>query len=244
MSGALFYPPADRAAQWFGGEFQGTVMGMTRPKVVLHTTETAGGWPWYSGGSEGPTLTYEPWQRRWRQHFRLNQSARALRDPSGTPVRENRADCVQIEISAYCDPAKRGTGKHIDNLDADSYDDLGRFVAFMHVEWDLPLTAAPKWLAYPASYGDTSIRMSSAEYESFAGVLGHQHVSGNTHGDPGDLDVTRILDRANAHLTRGSRIDRMIALGVAAKHATDNPARRRHLAAAVDELRAIPVRLT
>lgn len=244
MSGALFYPPADRSSQWFGGELPGTVMPMTRPKLLLHTTETAGGWPAYSGGSTGPTLTYDPWVRKWRQHFRVSQSARALRDPESTPVRENRADVVQVEISCYCDPARFSTGRGIDKLSAEAYDDLGRFVAFLHLEWNLPFVAVPKWPPYPASYGiSNGVRMTSAEYETFSGILGHMHAPGQDHGDPGTLDVPRILDAARDHITRGRRVDRALELLRADLDRTDDLVRKRHLRAAVSELVEIEARL-
>lgn len=242
MSGAPFYPPADRTTQWFGGQYPGTVMSMSHPKLLLHTTETPGGWPAYAAGSVAPTLTYEPWAHQWRAHFKANQSARALRDPSDTPVRENRADVVQVEIAAYCDPAQAHTGKGIDKLDTQAYDDLGRFTAWLHLEWALPLQAQPVWLPYPKSYGpNNTVRMTSSEYESYSGILGHQHAPGNVHGDPGNLDVPRILERAHAHITRGSQVDQALRL---LNHAhTDDLVARKHIHNAVRELTAIPARL-
>jgi hypothetical protein len=43
--------------------------------------------------------------------------------------------------------------------------------------------------------------MSSSEYDAFQGVLGHQHASGNAHGDPGALNVPRIMAHAKAYGT-------------------------------------------
>jgi hypothetical protein len=76
-----------------------------------------------------------------------------------------------------------------------AFEDLGAFLAFMNAEWGVPLVRAPQWATYPPP---DSIRMSSATYDKFKGVLGHQHASGNTHGDPGltNAQVDRILAAA------------------------------------------------
>lgn len=189
-----FYPPADTKKQWFGeGNYE--MPGVT--KLLLHTTETTG-WPGYAGGGTAPTLTYNPWTHEWRQHFPLYGSARALRDPSNTEVRENRDNVVQVEIIAYCDPASaKKYGHFVADLDDKALEDLADFVRFLHENADLPLRSAPVWLPYPASYGNSPVRMTSAKYDAFHGVLGHQHASGNSHGDPGALNVERIMQLAS-----------------------------------------------
>lgn len=191
MTQAITYPPANRSAQWWETKFsRGRFTRIT--KLLLHTTETTT-WPAYDGGAKAPTLTYNPWTRQWRQHNYLNTSARALQDPESTPVRENRDDVVQVEIIAYCDPksyAKYGHG--VNALPATAYEDLGAFLAFLHIEWGTPIARAARWSTFPPP---DSIRMSSSEYDAFQGVLGHQHASGNDHGDPGftAAQVDRIL---------------------------------------------------
>ena len=150
MVRARFYPEADRRTQWFG---DGNATMPRIDKLVLHTTESAGGWPGYRGGAITPTFTYEPWQHRWRQHLPVNGSARALLDPGSTEVRENRDHAVQLEISCYCDPEHAGSAHFVTDLDDRAFDDHSRFVAWLHREWRLPLRLAPRWLAYPASAG-------------------------------------------------------------------------------------------
>lgn len=191
MAKARIYPPANRTAQWFEDKYdRGTFTAVE--KLLLHTTETSA-WPAYDGGAKAPNLTYNPWTRQWRQHNYLTTSSRALQDPTSTPVRENRDNVVQVEIIAYCNPdsyAKYGHG--VNALPAAFYEDMGAFLAFLHKEWGTQIVRAPEWDTYPPS---DSIRMSSAKYDAFRGVLGHQHASGNTHGDPGltNAQVDRIL---------------------------------------------------
>lgn len=184
--GALHYPPADRTTQWFGSG-NATV---APNKVLWHSTETAGGWPGYGGGASAPNLTYEPWQHRWRQHFPLNGTARALRN--GVGYSTNRQGVCQIEVSCYCDPVRFPTGKGIDHLDSHAYDDMAAFAQFMHAEWGVPLQTSVTFRPYPQSYGANGVRLSRAQFTAYRGHLDHMHAPDNTHGDAGTMDVARI----------------------------------------------------
>lgn len=191
MAKSRIYPPANRTAQWWETKFSRGRMPVI-DKILLHTTETTT-WPSYEAGAKAPTLTYNPWTRQWRQHNYLDTSARALQDPASTPVRENRDGVIQIEITCYCDPKSyRKYGKGVNALPATAYEDLGAFVAFAHLEWGVPLTRTAHWATFPPP---NSIRMGSATYDKFKGLLGHQHAPGNDHGDPGftNAQVDRIL---------------------------------------------------
>jgi hypothetical protein len=186
---------ANATAQWFQDNYPGIDMGEVLEKVLLHSTETAN-WPGYSGGASAPTATIDPWKLEVRQHFDLNVSARALRDPSGTVVRENRDRVVQFEIIGYCDPLlAKEHGHAIRDIPDAGLRLIGQCIAEV-AEWGVPLVAASAWLPFPSSYGDSSVRMSGPEYDAFRGVLGHQHASGNTHGDPGDIAIATIMHYA------------------------------------------------
>lgn len=198
MGAPTRYPPADATSEWYGDHFKGTDMGGV-DKVLLHSTEGAS-WPPYAGGAQAPNLTYHPAKRAWRQHFPLNRSARALVDDPSTTVRENRDRVVQVEIVAVCDPSVYGRSTKllpIQELSVGALDDLGAFLAFMHEHYRVPLIAAPRWLPYPRSAGDSPVRMNGKVYDAFRGVLGHQHASGNAHGDPGSLNVAAVIRAAN-----------------------------------------------
>ncbi len=199
MDGPIHYPGADRS-QWFGDDFPGVTMERI-DKLLLHTTET-GGFPSYDGGAKAPTLTYHPVKHTWRQHFKINQSSRALRDPDFTVVKENRANVVQVEIVCACDAVKAKKDDILDvrDLDERALRDLGEFASWLHQQWGLPLMLTPDWLPFPQSGGNSKVRMNGPEYAAFKGILGHQHApagkgedKGNDHGDPGALDVQSIL---------------------------------------------------
>jgi len=193
---ALYIPGADRTSQWFGGNWAGLIVP-DLDKILLHSTETSG-WPGYNGnGSNAPTMTINPWTRKIRQHFILPESARALMNPSSTPVPENKDEVCQIEIIGYSDSAvakKVGrTDRDLDNLTDSDLRWIASLLVFIMREWTVPnVWATPfPWPCYPASYGNTSSRMSSSEYDKFAGILGHLHASGNTHGDP-KINVVKL----------------------------------------------------
>lgn len=192
------YPIADRRADWFAVKFPGAVMPRV-DKILLHTTE-GGSWPSYRDGAVTPNLTYFPAQRRWRQHLPLNRSARALVDDPTTAVRENRDNVVQVEIICTCDPKVKERYPRVpfvQELTDDNLRDLGDFLAYMGRTYHVPLVAAPRWMPYPRSAGASPVRMNGKCFDAFRGVLGHMHASGNVHGDPGALDVPRIIWHAN-----------------------------------------------
>ena len=202
MSKALYLPGADRS-KWFADLFDGRIFPGLE-KQLLHSTETDKRWgcPGYDGGKKAPTFTINPWpgyQRIW-QHFPVNESARALVNPASTAVAENKDNVCQWEIIGYSDK-RHGVprGCYLPDLPAEGLDYLARALAFVAAEWGVPNVWASPWPMYPASYGNSPARMSSAQYDAFRGFLGHLHASGNTHGDP-SLNVAALRARVAAHL--------------------------------------------
>lgn len=203
----LWYPGADRSQD--RSQFSGVTMPRIS-KLLLHSTESSG-WPAYPGFA--PQATYDPWSHRWRQHMAINRSASTLSDPSSTAVRENRDDVVQVEIIGFCDPAaSRKYGKSIQNMDDRAYEDLAAFAAWLNREWGLPLRSTVRWAPYPSSYGlHASQRLSGPEYDSYTGILGHQHASGGDHGDPGVIDAARIVRLAQNIVSGGTSTPLVVA---------------------------------
>lgn len=229
----LFLGRADRRTQWFADRFRGSLM---RPNVVcLHTTESID-WPGYDGGATAPNLTAKPNLRGCRldvrQHFPLDMSSRALRNLTGG-VETNTLNVIQIELVGTCDPKHRrswnGSGDFVAGRDYIFWPDapewllkeLGRTLADVADECpNLPLKdAAPRgWLPYPSSFGNNhGQRLTFAEWRHAVGVLGHQHVAENSHGDPGNIAIGDILAYARAaqdpatvkpKMWRGNRLDR------------------------------------
>lgn len=197
------FPRANADVQWFAGAYPGARID---PNVcVLHTTETSG-WPGYAGGATAPTYTARPnftgERLDWRQHFPETMSARALRNEAGG-VETNTLNCVQVELVGTCAPGVRdqwvraGLKQDVDFIFWPAAPDwalrdLAAFLAHLHVTRGLKLQA-PEFLPYPASYGDSTVRFTGAQWSRFYGVCGHQHVPENSHGDPGALNIEKVL---------------------------------------------------
>lgn len=220
---SAYYPAADRVTQDFSSKFSGSPI---HPNVVcLHTTEGLG-WDSYGGGAIAPNLTANPIIAKkriaWRQHYSLAESSRALVNLTGG-VETNTLNVVQVEMVGTCDPthrqswgSKRAGVDYIYWPDAPEWciEQVGDFLAFMHTEWALNLSAPAKWPAYPTSYGNGGgQRMTANQWNNFYGVCGHMHVPENVHGDPGNIDIAAMLAHAKqlttAPLKKTPTADRM-----------------------------------
>lgn len=202
MANAPWYPKANKDVQYFGNRYPGS---RTNPNVVvLHTTET-GTWPGYSGGATAPNFTVFPDVKRkrliFRQHFPVNMSSRALRNESGG-VETNTLNAVQVELIGTCTTAYRDKYGYFFWPDAPDWalKQLADFLNWLAGEWeDFPVKdAAPRgWLSYPSSYGNANgQRLTYTEWRNAYGIVGHQHVPENSHGDPGNFPITRLLELA------------------------------------------------
>jgi hypothetical protein len=189
----IYLRGANITAQWYADNYSGTTFPRV-DKFLLHTTET-GGWPGYSAGAKAPNATYYPKFRQIRQHFGINRSSRALRDPSSTLVRENRDNVFQLEIicySQYSLAVERG-GIWVGDLTASHMRDIAAMILQCHRDWDLPLQSSVTWREGRKTwYND--VRLSGPQFDAYRGILGHVHASGNDHWDPGGFRYSRLED--------------------------------------------------
>jgi hypothetical protein len=191
---------ANITAQWYQDTYLGLLFGYLE-KACLHTTET-NDWPGYAGGASAPNVTYHPRLRAIRQHFENNRSARALRDPSNTPVRENRDRVWQMEIVAYSDYAlarSRG-GLWIGDLRDEHYTDIAWALIQLHHDLGLPLTSQIRWAEGQKTYV-SGRRLTSSGWDSCRGVATHFAVSGNTHWDAGGFYYSKLANKIVELLT-------------------------------------------
>jgi hypothetical protein len=187
------------------------------------------GWPGYSGGGEAPHKTIEAIPGKGiavRRHIPLGQYAKALMNLPGG-VETNRRGVLQYELKGTCDPKHRGDRSWYYWPDAD--DTVLRALAD-ELRPDLTLYgipfSAPAFLPYPSSYGSRGgQRMSGAEWNTFNGICGHQHVPENDHGDPGAFPIARLVaflgagsaspvTRATQQVSRAVRRDPLVVDGV------------------------------
>jgi hypothetical protein len=196
------YPGAS-SAYWYEGVYPGDRQEVN--VVVLHTTEGTS-LPSYGGGSSAPNFTAVPDMKNkkliWYQHFYVDTSSRALLNRPGG-VQTNTNNVCQVELVGTCDTrahAKWSSTSHIYWPQAPEWalDEVAKFLAWMNVNHDVPLSGPDVWLSYPDSYGVNDSRMSFAKWDTFKGVCGHQHVPENDHGDPGSLDFKSLIAKAEA----------------------------------------------
>lgn len=174
---------ADRA----GGGYVGASW-----RLVLHSTEgasLAGAVAAYKMSGSWPTFTVDPKTGKKAQHYDTSVSARALMHPLGLPE-TNKANAIQIEIVGFA--------TEMPNMPDDQLAWLAnQVIAPIRAVTPFQLTA-PIFVPYPSSYGlGAAQRFSWAQWVGFNGICGHQHVPGNDHGDPGALDVTKIITSLN-----------------------------------------------
>lgn len=191
--------PFASTAYWYGDDYPGSAMESN--VVVVHTTEGRT-LPSYGGGASAPNITGVPdftaKTIRWYQHFDVDRSSRALVNASGG-VETNTLNSFQVELVGTCDPtthARWGSAEHIYWPEAPDWALAGvaRLLKWLNANHGVPLRSSVTWKAYPASYGTSNgVRLSGSEWTGYYGVLGHQHVPENLHGDPGNIDMDRIL---------------------------------------------------
>lgn len=189
---------ASVTAQWYYDDFPGGTVFPRLDKAVLHTTETEG-WPGYSGGASAPNITWHPRLGQVRQHFPNNVSARALKDSADTAVRENRDNVWQCEIVAYSDKKLGDSvgGLWIGDLTDAHYTQLARILTQLGAEEGLPLVSTVTWKEGATSFY-SGVRLSGVAFDAYRGILGHIHVSGNTHWDPGGFRWSKLAAKLTA----------------------------------------------
>lgn len=177
---------------WLGGDFKefaferragGTFTNESPWKLLLHTIEGSveGALSMYGRGTGCPHFTVSLNRQIFWQHVPLNRSAYALVNLSGG-TETNRDNVIQVEIEGW---AKYGADH-----------DLNWYISLVF-QVIQPILAAVPGIAvnfpeggFVGSYADAKkVRMSAAEWDSFSGILGHQHAPENTHWDPGALNA-------------------------------------------------------
>jgi len=188
----LWLPHAERLL----GNSAGPMNGDGSRKILLHSTEgstIAGAVSAYRAHNSWPHMTVDCGRREIVQHLPLNVAARALRnDPGGADeTNKDGTILVQIELVGFAgSPRSIGDDAGLEWLGREVLAPIARRTG-------VPLVSTVNWVAYPASYGKRAAqRLSPAAWDAYSGVLGHQHAPDNDHGDPGAIDIDRILAAA------------------------------------------------
>jgi hypothetical protein len=158
------------------------------PKAVLHTTEGSsidGAVSAYK--AYPPQLIVDPVRRRKVQHIPLNRAGYALWNADADDSR-----CYQVEIVGFASQT------HLWSDDTLRW--LGEELARpLHEYGGVPYVVAPGGfrrdgeMPYALASASSRLRLTQAALDSFSGFLGHQHIPGDSHWDPGGLNVPKIL---------------------------------------------------
>lgn len=171
-------------------------------KIGLHTTETTG-LPSYEGGAVAPQLTVDVKARATYRHYDYTRYAgKAFKHPPGTPP-TNTVRVVQLEVIGFCDDHHKDSSFHVSNWTDGDYAYLASVLAQVSADTGAVLRSTVTWKAYglgvvPNTSAGThnGVRLSRAAFAAYSGVLGHEHVPDNDHGDPGNPDMSRLLPQA------------------------------------------------
>ena len=161
-------------------------------------------------GSEGMALTLQllPW----------GTPARSLKHPAGRPETNNRGftagsdlgRCYQVEIVGRSEVAAAYPEWW--------YQHLADYLRDQCAKLGVPYTFPCPFVGNEGYGASARQRLSWAQWSTVAGIVGHQHVPGNEHWDPGALNMTRLTPGATTVPTTaplpendpGARIQRAI----------------------------------
>lgn len=141
-------------------------------KLVWHTTEGSsaeGAFGAYRNAGVAPhfTIALVNGRRKLYQHIPLSKAASALRHPSGPDT--NRANAIQVEIVGFA--------RQSPHWDPQMYHYLRLLALFVNREFGVPMAEHVNW--------QSPRRLTGAEFFKYSGHIGHMHVPGNDHSDPG-----------------------------------------------------------
>jgi len=177
----IWLPGVEVIAGIDGGQFTGAPW-----RGVLHTTEggTAGGAiSTFQANNFWPHFTIDWKASRVVQHLSLDVAARALQVGS---VGTNRANCIQIEMVGFATDTPNWTAPQLEFMASL----MRRIEALVPI----PRVSGLTFLSFPQSSGSANgIRLGDNDWLAFTGWCGHEHVPGNTHGDPGAIDIVKLL---------------------------------------------------
>lgn len=168
LVGALWHPNAVRRIHIDAGGFQGGGR-----KIVWHTTETRN-LPNYGGSA--PHFTLDPATGRLWQHIPLNRAARALK--AGGP---NFWNTIQVELIGFAKDSHAWPDGR--------YKRIAKLARWIEANFGVPRRAQVTF----KGNGATPHMASRAAFKAYAGHIGHQHVPGNDHWDPGKLTIDLVL---------------------------------------------------
>lgn len=174
MTTLLWHPHAKRVPMEDAGTFTGG-----GAKFCVHTTEGSsaeGAIATYRANRDAPhfTLAVQMGKRALYQHIPINRAARSLQHT--LPPETNRANVWQVEVVGF-------TAQSPDWPD-ELYHYLHLLFMWVHRHAGVPMVAHHPFPGH---------RFTGEGWVKAEGLVGHCHCPGNTHVDPGALNVHKAL---------------------------------------------------
>jgi hypothetical protein len=108
-------------------------------------------------------------------------------------VATNSGGAIQVEIIGYASTLK--------DIDQDDLNWLGGLIRMVMQQTGIPIQSSVTFGGVE-TYGIYGAkRLSAARWNSYVGILGHQHVPLNLHWDPGALDIEQWLTAIHGPVT-------------------------------------------
>lgn len=128
-----------------------------------------------------------------------NEFARSLVHIPGQEETNNRGGVIQVEMVGF---ANRATAEYYGYTRSEfiipEWGDkelgyLADYIISVHQNDGLKIIFPKPFLPYAESYGSNNgVRLSLDEWLVVEGIIGHEHVPENEHGDPGEINVKRL----------------------------------------------------
>lgn len=186
----LWYPGAERAPVPGHAGGSGKMLACS-PKVTHHSTEGSsidGALATYAETGDLPHFTdtfehgrYEAWQ-----HLPLDVAGSALEHRDGDPD-TNRANAIQIEHVGFAATSSAWPDGYLAGI--------ARLCRWIEAQTGCNRSCG-------LSFSPGAKRLSWPGWRAYNGHLGHMHVPGQNHTDPGAMNIARILDRTPAPLPK------------------------------------------
>lgn len=177
------------------GVSAGPMNGDGSRKLLIHDTEgtsIAGAVAAYRDKKSWPTYTVDCRKRLIARHLPDTVAARSLRNDPGGADQTNKDGSIHIQIEVVGFANNRDGSMFGSRADAEWF---GReVVGPLCRQHDIPIQCPLPWVRYPDSAGEgASQRLSSAAWDAYSGICGHQHAPDNDHGDPGGIGSWMVI---------------------------------------------------
>lgn len=144
-----------------------------------------------------PHFIYDPKTDRLGQYFACDRGARALANDGSTPTNRDGTINIQIEVCAWPGDIHSGQKGFTEIPEFDP--NAPNFRALMRCirSWGIP-DRWPSGNVMRGSWASDSVSRSWSTYRK-SGHFGHCHVPGNSHWDPGNIDMSAIFGKRGSN---------------------------------------------